>query len=205
MAYKCTEEQFLRDVAEHQLTVIRDDGVHRHLQFRRPGTVCHGFDLITWPGYLCFCGDMGTYVFQRLHDMFAFFRVVYPGHSDGLHINPGYWSEKCEAVDRRSGGVEEYSPDRFREAVLGYLEDAGDDYPDLDLEELREEVASEVLAYADEGEHAARLRVEDFEFEGFTFGDFWERDLSEYTFRFIWCCYALAWGVRQYDQAKASR
>ena len=71
----CTEQSFLKDVAEHQMTVLRDDGVNRHVQFRRPGTICMGFELITWPGYLCYTGDMGTYVFRRLEDMFEFFRT----------------------------------------------------------------------------------------------------------------------------------
>lgn len=70
-----TEETFLADVAAHQIHVLRDDGVHRHIRFKRPGTYCMQFDLITWPGYLCYTGDMGTYVFNRLEDMFEFFRT----------------------------------------------------------------------------------------------------------------------------------
>lgn len=29
------------------------------------------------------------------------------------------------------------------------------------------------------------------------------REITEYTFRFVWCYYALAWAVKQYDAAKA--
>lgn len=32
----CTEQSFLKDVANHQMTVIRDDGVNRHTRFKRP-------------------------------------------------------------------------------------------------------------------------------------------------------------------------
>ena len=71
----CPEAIFLRDVAEHEMIVVRDDGVHRHIRFKKPGTSCMHFDLITWPGYLCYTGDMGTYVFSRLTDMFEFFRT----------------------------------------------------------------------------------------------------------------------------------
>ena len=28
------------------------------------------FDIVTWPGYLCYSGDMGCFVFTRLPDMF---------------------------------------------------------------------------------------------------------------------------------------
>ena len=67
-------DQFTSDIAQHQMQVIRDDGVSRHLRFKRPNTMCMHFDLLTWPGYLCYTGDMGTYVFRRLEDMFPFFR-----------------------------------------------------------------------------------------------------------------------------------
>lgn len=55
--------------------MLHEDGIYRHIRFRQPGTMCMHFDLITWPGYLCYTGDMGTYVFTRLADMFEFFRT----------------------------------------------------------------------------------------------------------------------------------
>lgn len=36
----------------------------------------------------------------------------------------------------------------------------------------------------------------------FEFTDFWEMDCTEYIYHFIWCCYALAWGIQMYDEAK---
>ena len=99
MSDQCTEERFLSDIANHQMTVIRDDVVGRHIRFRRPSTICYGFDLITWPGHLCITGDLGTYVFQRLVDMFEFFRAD-PFYADRhpkqqLFINAGYWARSC--------------------------------------------------------------------------------------------------------------
>ena len=35
MEYTCTEERFLGDVGTHEMEIIRDDGVNRHLQFRK--------------------------------------------------------------------------------------------------------------------------------------------------------------------------
>lgn len=67
-------ETFTRDIAKHEIEVIRDDGVDRHLRFRRPGTMSMHFDILTWPGYLCYTGDMGSYVFRRTEDMLEFFR-----------------------------------------------------------------------------------------------------------------------------------
>lgn len=194
MKDQCTEASFLKDVANHQMTVIRDDGVHRHLKFRRPGTYCMGFDLVTWPGYLCYSGDMGCFVFQRLEDMFEFFRSRPPGKT-GLHINLSYWGEKVQA-ESRYGGFEKFSEDLFRSAVTEYLDDA-EASP-----ELRQEVEEEVMSRICDGEHAACQAVYDFEHEGFRFQDFFERNFQEYTYHFVWCCYALAWGIQQYDQAR---
>jgi len=75
------------------------------------------FDLLTWPGYLCYTGDMGTYVFRRLHDMFQFFRR---GESIGERcIDIRYWAEKLEAIDRVDG-VREWTPEKFREEVRDF-------------------------------------------------------------------------------------
>jgi len=42
----------------------------------------------------------------------------------------------------------------------------------------------------------------EFEHDGFRFEDFWEIDCHDYTYSFVWCCYAIAWGIQVYDAAK---
>lgn len=184
-----TEESFLKDVREHQIQVIRDDGEYRHVRFQKPGTYCMSFDLVTWPGYLAYSGDMGCYVFSRIRDMFAFFR----GKPEGpLSINLGYWHEKVEAQARHDGVVE-HSAERFRECVLEDSQDAPDD--------VKQAIELEVLCHADE-EHEAWQAVMNFSHNGWRFQDFWEHKCTEYTYRYVWCCYALVWGIRQYDAVK---
>ena len=61
-----TVARFQHDIATHQVVILRDDGVYRHIRFKRPTTMCMHFDLVTWPGYLCYSGDMGCFVFSRL-------------------------------------------------------------------------------------------------------------------------------------------
>ncbi len=192
----CTEELFIRNVSEHQVEVLKDDGLYRHLRFAKPGTRCMSFDLVTWPGYLCFCGDMGEFVFSRTADMLSFFRGS--GHRNDNHptlaVNFGYWAEKCLAADKGKG-VKEYAPDKFREVVKDILDDDEDA-----TEELREAVNDCVLCAADDGPHAAHETAAAFEWDGLEyFTDFWEYSLDVYTFRFLWCCYAIAWGIQQYD------
>lgn len=203
MGIACSEERFLGDVASHQLKIVRDDGLHRHLEFRKPGTYCYGFDIITWPGWLCYCGDMGTFVFSRLPDMFEFFRGRDArGDGDGrLHINLGYWAEKCRAGDRgRGDGIKEYSPERFETVVRERLDDMQADPA------LREDVERDVIACAHDGEYSAIDAAMRFERDGeCVFPDFYERDVREYTFHFVWCCYALVWAIEKYDTWKAEQ
>lgn len=211
----CTEASFLKDVAAHEMIVLHDDGVYRHIRFKKPTSGCMHFDLVTWPGYLCYSGDMGCYVFCRLNDMFEFFRTDRHGmqkhHPERtLFTNRGYWSEKLEAVDgsRRNGAAVEYSPDLFRQIVkeqlVEWLREGG-----LNKEqrrELRAEVEQDVLSAADDGDVRAYDAATNFSAtvggHTYEFSDFWERDLTTYTYRFTWCCYALAWGVLKYDEAK---
>lgn len=213
MSYEVTEESFLKDSAGHRMTIIRDDGVHRHIQFKEPGTRNQQFDLITWPGYLCYTGDMGTYVFSRLADMFEFFRTdreYAEKRGQLLSINKSYWAEKLEAVDssgRHSSGVKEFSPEKFervvKEQLVSWWRDGGMDSNQRHV--LREAIEDQVLSCAHDGDVRAFDAANDFEHEGHQFVDLWDHDLTEYTTRFVWCCYALAWGILQYDESKTDQ
>jgi hypothetical protein len=182
--------EFQNSVAEHQIEVIRNDGLYRHIRFQRPGRWCMGFDLITWPGHLCYTGDMGTYVFSRLRDMFEFFR--------GSGVNPSYWAEKVLASDKYDG-IKEWSEEKFREAVTEYFNCATEDWEPEKRSELWGEVNDQILLVIDDGKERAEMAVYDFEHDGFRFQDFWEHDTTEWTHRFLWCCHALQWGIALYD------
>ena len=182
-------ERFLADVAQHELTILRDDGLFRHLRFAKP-TRAAGFELVTWPGYLCITGSMGTYVFSRIDDMFDFFRS--PTDRELLQINEGYWAEKLEATDAHVGH-RAYSPIKFRERVNHWL-DADEASP-----EVRQQVQERVLARADDGEFWAMQAAVNFEHAGFQLTNFVEASVRQYTYHFVWCCYAIVWGIHQYD------
>lgn len=196
---------FLRDVATHELTIIRNDGLYRHLRFKRPDTSSMYFDLITWPGHLCYTGDMGTYVFSRISDMLEFFRR---DCADQLPINPGYWSEKVLGVDggRHAGCVFEYDHDKYLAVVNEYLDDWLEDLSEEHQEELKEAVQDEVLRLADDhDEHGNYARAYEFsakvDGKNYQFTDFFERSMRRFTDRYLWCCRALVWGIGLYDAA----
>lgn len=196
-------EQFLRDVDRHQLQVIRDDDLYRHLRFKRPDGTCMYFDILTWPGYLCYTGDMGTFVFSRVTDMLRFFRR--DAGSQPFRIDFRYWAEKVQAGDR-CDGVQEFSPDKFKAEVRDYFEQNTDDaerWPEARKAALWEQIQGEVIRDLDDcGERWGWVRLYEFEHDSFRFQD-WERSCREYTHRFLWCCHALEWAIGVYDAAKA--
>ena len=86
-SYQPTQEQFLRDVAKHHMKIVRNDGLYRHLEFRGEHGWHHWFEIVTWPNALAIRGDMGSWMFSRVEDMYTFFR------GDGQRISPRYWQE----------------------------------------------------------------------------------------------------------------
>lgn len=211
--YQLTPETFLKDVADHQMQIIHEAGVYRHLRFHQPGTVCMHFDIITWPGRLCYTGDMGTFVFSRVHDMLEFFRPSDYAKVDPLNrIDRRYWAEKIDAQDR-ADGVKEFSEEKFSTAVMErlveWIRNNRSKTSKEERRELWESVVQDVLgAEEDSGGYRKQCAAHDFIHwirpeMSFSFQDFWEANVQEYTHRFLWCCYALRWAVMKYDEAKA--
>lgn len=207
--------EILRDFEGHQLTIERDDGVHRHLRFRARGTSTYWFDIVTWPGVLVINGDCGTYVFSRIEDMLEFFRQ--PNGRD--RINPGYWAEKLRATDcHGTSGHLEYSEHKGRGALASAMRS------------LRERGAcNEVVrdlrttAVLDDGADCLVRSVSSWSFREsvgkapttlrdrmldsrptrtWEVADFWDHRFTDYTQRFLWNLHAIVWGIAQYDTAK---
>jgi hypothetical protein len=187
-----SKAKFISDTDEHQMIVLHNSGLYRHLRFKAPGTSFYWFDLVTWPGYLSITGDMGAYTFARVSDMFTFFT--------GADINPGYWGEKVQC-----GEVRAYSEDAFREWVAEEVErareDKGDDVPDGWWGMLERRIEQDVLY---EGGYAegARQAVHDWNYLyakdiGFSFYTDEGVDFTDFTNRFLWCCHAIKWGIER--------
>lgn len=208
------EETFLEQVKDHQMTVIRDDGEYRHVRFRKPNTNNMFFDLVAFPGTLVFTGDMGTYTFSRERDMFRFFHVR-PDDTLTRSIDKRYWGEKMTAICK-NGDYREYQPSVARESVKyrfdNWCEDQGQ--PDEDASEqeklawedrktaLWAEITREVLRHVDD-EHEFWEAVREFTYDDFEFTDYHELSTQGYTHHFVWCCFAIAWGVRKYYAAQS--
>lgn len=200
MKDKCTEERFFTDIKDHEMIVRKDEGVYRHLTFKRPNSNTYRFDLVTWPGFLAFTGDMGDQIFSRLDDMFVFFRNGKDLDERGvLGINPCYWGEKLKAKSIY-GGYDEYDSDKFMEIVqedfFNHFETKEGEDENIDY--IWQEVKEDALLHS-EHEYQAHVWARYFKCKGFYFSDFWEHDLKSHTFYYIWSLYAIVWGIQQYD------
>lgn len=193
MPFSESAKRFAEDTAEHQMTVLHEVGLYRHLRFQGPRTRTYWFELITWPGALTINGDMGTFTFARNEDMFTFFHTV-------SGINAEYWSQKVVA----DSGVKEYSEDVFKNIVkervadlVAEMDDATRAEKNAFIDAVREDVLNDGDTDHEVGAHAA---LEAFAYDGFTFDMTSEWDLTDYTEQFLWCCHAICWGIAQYEQ-----
>lgn len=188
--------RFSTDTAGHQMTVLLDQGLYRHLRFSRPGSSECWFEIVTSPNLLTINGDMGTFTFTRLEDMFQFFR-----RPDG-QINDHYWYEKLLASDQPAKG---YSAKRFTQRIL---EDATEQLDDAEADaQQRAEALSElqegILAWAEDEREAADA-LDRFSHDLLNFEDAWEQhNFTEYSFHFLWNLHAIVDGITSYDAQSA--
>jgi hypothetical protein len=192
-ASKLTIETFLKDIEKHTLKIIKDDGLYRHIICSDNGSPYYKFEIVTFPEYLVYVGDMGSFVFERTNDMFCFFR------RKELEINSYYWAEKVVA-ETIHGGIRKFSVEEFRNNVIEYTKQY------LDLEEnieIPKGIMKEIkplLHAEDEWECVTSMR--DFHSNLIQFNDFWESSCNKETYHYIWCCYAIVWAIQQYDRQK---
>lgn len=215
---KLTYRQFMRNVDRHELQVLHDDGVYRHVRGKEPGTGNRHFNIVTFPGYLCYTGDMGAYTFCRAHDMFIFFRQR---RGRIWNINPSYWAEKLEATNCRGEyvkhGAAEWSDELFKNAILDHFKDhfegmePGEDASDEEKAKFAEmkadameDIESEIFC-CDDMEHAGYSAADGFHHKesGLQFCDLFECRFTEWSRSFLWCCYAITWAIEKYDQRPA--
>ncbi|MGC0252653.1 hypothetical protein [Pseudactinotalea sp. Z1748] len=163
-------EQVRRNTAGHQLRVLHDEGLYRHLRFTEPGTSIWHFDVITWPGHLSTAGDVGAgFTFSRAPNMLAFFDT---GQPDG-HINADYWAEKLTG----SRDVRTWSAQAFR-TYATYATDAVNDVIEGgglsadEVQTLRAEL-DDVLSVADD-EGLTLARWSEVSAGGYAIEDEWD-------------------------------
>lgn len=184
-----------RGLAEHTIEVKHMDEMYRHWRCQKPGTLVMHFDIVTWPGYLCYNGDMGEYLFCRTNDMIAFMR--------GSAMSYSYAAEKCVAHD---GRLKEFREESFNEIL-----------DDL-LEEIREEEREEFVTVMRHGRkikesipekvQEIRRRYNEYSIPADAEKAMYESGIwdgcdlpscKEYTYHFLWCLHAIAYFINKLD------
>jgi hypothetical protein len=193
---------FKRDIASHVATIKRNDGLYRHIEFRKPKHGWHHwFEIVTWPNGLIIRGDMETWVFSRVEDMFTFFR--------GDRVSPSYWQEKLQCA---RDDAKDFSIDSLKQQAACYLDNWGDDLPPSKRTEIIAELESEIFSrYGDHDEHEAlselfdckyqlnpddRRRVVRFDPCDGPWGKRW-------SYHYVWCCWAIVWAIAEWEKLTA--
>ena len=197
--YRKHRAHFAEFSKNHELTILHDDGLYRHLRIAEPGTGIYSWNIITWPGHLATSGDVADgYQFARLPDMFEFFR--------GRDINPQYWAEKMPHTLREQ--AQNYSDDVFRQYVLDYAAEWRENMLPAEQASFTAAITRDVLDDIGDDPDYNREIVENFKFEskshGYTllFSDTWEWDCRDWDYHFIITCQAVAKGISMYDRSK---
>lgn len=200
-----TKDRFLGIVKNHQMKIDSDSSSHRHLVFKEPSSSAYHFNITTWPGYLCVSGDMGCFVFKYpMPDMFSFFRDKKPDWG----INPGYWEEKVCAQPMHGGGVKIYSRNKTEAQLRELLEDHKEYLAECNEPDQQENIAaaesyvSEIIAtyLEDKYEAVSALRNWDYDLAGgMSFDCVSDALQEEFTAQYLFCCHAVVWAIKQYD------
>ncbi|BDZ52404.1 hypothetical protein GCM10025867_46450 (plasmid) [Frondihabitans sucicola] len=198
--YGTMKPRFESEVKAHQMTILKDDGLYRHLSFRNPDNGGYWFDILTWPGSLVIAADMGSFTFRREPDMFEWFGT-------GSFIEYPYLSQKVVAVDARMG-LREYDMTIFASRVLDYVVEHTQEMPQGDRQSVIDDVLARVILtedYATQCEEGAREAILDYPgLNGFQF----ERDVDwkfdDFSAAFTWCCHAIRHGILAYRDAKTA-
>lgn len=232
--------EFVKASAGHEMTVLRDDELYRHLRFQKPGTSNYYFDLVTWPGYLAMVGDCGSYLFCRDRDMFEWFtggaRRSFDDERWG--ISPQNWAQKLQTPQSTGSSASEvFSVEVYKSHVRDWLAERESDILGEDnVERTGHGPAADVQAYIDhiendfgerqlervlelreavewslldsfEGPHTEEQAIrmlDEFEHNGIRFEEPWHLDMREMDHRFLFCCWAIVWGIEQYRAAACS-
>lgn len=187
--------RFARETRDHEMRVVLDAGLHRHLMFFSPATDLYRFDLITWPNHLVIRGDGPNFMFAvyPTADMFRLFRE---SANDG-GINAGYWQEKVLA-----GQVKDWSEGKFQNWLVQQAAKDDDRYPGL-----MDAVFAQILR---SDEHSTEYRgTAEYAVASFDHGDYrlrlpdrWEESFEDYSWEYLWACYAIVDGIARYDAAR---
>jgi len=197
--------QFLTEMAKHKMVVKQDEGLYKHLVFAEPGNFELAFEIVSFPHHVMITGDMGCYCFSREPDMFKWFIKDGVKSIASPEIEVNRWRNKLVSIDSSMGVVRKSTAlaiKMIEENRAFYLKE----YPEH-ADEINEKFDN-LLGYEESGidiliyEMCYLSLCLGHEDEHSPFSDLEIEVLETYTPQFVWCCYALNYGIGEYFQSK---
>jgi hypothetical protein len=193
--------RYLHDTEGFELAVKHDHGLYRHLLYKKPGSSMYWLEVLTSPGLLTINGDMGTFTFSRLTDMFEFFGTK--------EINPQYWAEKLRPHPHEVK-YQDYSQKVFTEWLGQDFEDRRIEY-DLDGQAVISAALTAALADDFDNDittaagavrllNETKIRTVDPPWE---YHDTWEYEWNAYSIFYLWNLHAIVDIIGKYRARKA--
>ncbi|NUP38948.1 MAG: hypothetical protein HOY76_18515 [Streptomyces sp.] len=198
--YTEAAHRFASETRNHEMTVLLDNGMYRHLRFANPKSSLYWYEISTAPNQLVFSGDGDSFVFRLATDMFEMFRQS----AASGDINATYWAEKC-----RTGNARSYSRERFEEYVWKQVAEREQYYRGL-RDGVQEEIFTSPVFDVDY-ESAALMAALGFEHhlvasrddrgnrDTFRFRHIHEWDLKDFDWWFLFACHAIKDAIEKYD------
>lgn len=177
------KRRIVGDLKDHIITVRHVDGLYRHWRCQKPGDSNMAFDVITWPGSLCYTGDMGHYLFKRTDDMVAFMR--------GSCMSYGYAAEKCISHD---GRLKEWREEEFNRVLTERLAESKEVTVIRHRSKRTESVAEHIATIRQEySNYSLRADAEKAMCESGLWDGGDMPSCEVWSFHFLWCLHAIKW------------
>lgn len=176
--------------ANHVIEVLHEDGLYRHYRCGKPGDSNMSFNIVTFPGRLIVCGDIGDMAWERCPDMLEWAK-------NAVH-STGYFQEKTWQCIESKEFTEEAAIAAMRwqhEAIVGDLDES--DEADVVARQEADEQLAEFISLAGEGEHEFMNAYVDSDWYD---GEF--PTIEDYTREFLRCREAVRWFLKNYKPAE---
>ncbi len=167
--------------ANHVVEVLHEDGLYRHYRCAQPNTGMMHFHIVTFPGRLIVCGDIGRAALERCPDMLEWARNA--AHSTG------YFEEKAWQCIKTKEFTEEAAIAAMRWEHACRI----DGLDDAAARQKADEQLARFISMAGEGEQEfVNAYVDSDWFDG----DF--PTIEDYTHEFLRCREAVLWFINNY-------
>ncbi len=208
MSSACTQEIFLRDVRSSYADIVHWNGLHRHVAFRNNIYPNKRFDMITWPGHLCLDNLSETFVFSSQLDMLEYFRATpqrreyAAARGESLWAAPEVWMSRMVGTSMSGHAV--FSQAKFVQNTRDFIR-IRSHLNEVTRTALLQRLEREVFTREFETEAGAlRSVIECGKTLGVDLEDIhFVVDCAEVSYSYLWCCYAIAWGIERIDEIMA--